>query len=1759
MTVSIDATPGGGATNIACVVYQQPDGMTAVPYPMVHAGGNTYTASLPPAPPGPVYYYYACTYEGFHAASPLYFPARAPSERLVYTNLFSPGPIREQDFYPFASAAYGTTVTNAADGWIVSHCFVSNAFQHCRMGPTNYGGDTVFAYILSPWVTGGIGSVSWAVRNYRGGVNTYVVQYSTDGTNWITLGSYANQDTVWVTHSVWVGMYEDAYVRIIKTGDPGGSQDHLYFDDILITPPPADVVISEPPFFSPGYPAKGQPVTVSVAITDRSTNYPAYNHRPTLHYQHSNGQTGVVAMTRSGGNTWSVVVPGHPAGTLSYYIKCPFDGYYYTNSWLSENQSPAFSPDAPPWASQPSRFHTYTIREFQSDYDYMQVNLSYTNTSVRMTQLKDREWQGILNFGYGTLDPSFTLSGLNWFTGTNYLGVPIEWGDPDQTRLSVPLIGTMSAWPSNITLYGLQQGQVVIRFNEASSNYTVQRCVYQDFDYWPASSDYFEESYSRAGVTWYRHHFDGWVTNVPYVQRDDFEDATWLDLYDGAPWDPDVDQGPSFWTARNYGLAAHYEAGRPGGTGRCLLLKDEAGFGDIYSSIYNPIASGGRGLGTLQMDFRCHENNWRPSLYTGSSNWTNAMIEATVAATVLPESADRTLLGPCWVSLLARCTDANNYYELRWQQVGVNQRGLFLHKRYGGTWIYCAGSSSESGYITTTNTIRFTACTEPGGRVLLEGWVDGVRKIHWTDTSSALTSPGQVGINTRDATIVVTNLFAGVAQCETLNGWPNISAGADTNFVINGWTGRRVYAVSPDAYVELHAGNVSGFQTNPPSFWSPLLPHGVGFIRFEYRNTGSSSTLCKTQWSTNRTAWWDLDVFGAAPSGNFATRDITVTNLLATNVWIRFLNATNASGQTARLQLDEISIHPSRNYGVVETFEDGLAQGWNGSPTWWRVGTSPVPQYTRPGYAAAPLKFVIMTLRGSETRLDQDALWISNAVYVVSNTPFARLVHPLFWGEHPGTDGEGVYVRVKHTDTAASLVLDNIQITDWHGTNYLDTNGWYATEAWVRDDGYATNCLELRYSRAYTNIYDSPYTGGGQYLRSPYITNGIGVFAFRYMNLGNTNGAVIFNIESATRQFTNDWVRVTSVTNTSAGWQYFAWSINNPDVVAVRILHRSTNYQAGMRIDNIEMTDYAERDQLTWTAYNALITPKETNRLFHVGENIKGGYLNYSITDQVAIPPMTNDRPYIQSAELEKGIGEISFWYRAWGGAGPPGYPARIDIVKTERETATNWIPLVTLTNITTTEFTYFTTNFYDPTSRYVRIYSHTTGVGRVCLDNVLITAPFGADISMTNLAIEPAIPLWTNSVHASVDLYDFFLNPQNIEVFLRYYAATNDWGTLPDGTRYYRGTNDWGVWTEGTTIPMSCIGTNGRYVRYRTTTPIPPYPIDQPVQYYAVVTFTGLFSEVASPKPCRQFVNPSHYYPVDLNAGETNARIPYYIVYSCPPGQVWINEINASDSSYFPTAAMQYVELCGRSGINISNWSIRIYSSSYLPLAWYRVTNPPVLTDESNGHGFWVFGDDRTTNRDLTMTINIGSPAEPRVLPADGGIRLCRSIGAYEHAVCYENYEGQYGTNHPLVEHGFTFIGPDDGWWADAPLALIGTGNKASDFTWDYYSGTWTPGAVNDSQTLLDWQEGGGQNAPRVEITSFWILGGTSVWVECTGTNGWSPWLYYCTNLLTTPPNGWTLATTNSTYANGTNTITTSIPPGLPVLFYRVVSTNGG
>jgi hypothetical protein len=276
----------------------------------------------------------------------------------------------------------------------------------------------------------------------------------------------------------------------------------------------------------------------------------------------------------------------------------------------------------------------------------------------------------------------------------------------------------------------------------------------------------------------------------------------------------------------------------------------------------------------------------------------------------------------------------------------------------------------------------------------------------------------------------------------------------------------------------------------------------------------------------------------------------------------------------------------------------------------------------------------------------------------------------------------------------------------------------------------------------------------------------------------------------------------------------------------------------------------------------------------------------------------------------------------------------------------------------------------------------------------------------------------------------------------------------------------------------------------YETVNSITNYPADTVVQYLVRADFSGLVNATAS-SPRRfknEFENPEVYEPVDYNetlGGGTN-RNPYYVVFSSPPGSVWIKDLNVLRMT-FPWGEREYVEVCGRALTDLSGWRLRIVDTTYAEKQNYLLPGGTILGNETNGFGFWVLGDNvPEISPDMTFTNTAGNYGMH--LPAAGGIELLRTMGARAHAISYETSFGLYG-GQAMTNAGYQFVGQDL-FGNDSSVAKQGTGSVEADFGWSNTGQGYTPGSINAYQSLV--------GNPVAESTSILI---TDLWNDSTNT----------------------------------------------------------
>jgi hypothetical protein len=696
--------------------------------------------------------------------------------------------------------------------------------------------------------------------------------------------------------------------------------------------------------------------------------------------------------------------------------------------------------------------------------------------------------------------------------------------------------------------------------------------------------------------------------------------------------------------------------------------------------------------------------------------------------------------------------------------------------------------------------------------------------------------------------------------------------------------------------------------------------------------------------------------------------------------------------------------------------------------------------------------------------------------------------------------------------------------------------------------GQSGRGLELRGSRALATQ--------NQFIQTPVISNGAAVIAFDYLSVTGNSNQLVFAIAYTKTNATASWFDMVIVTNSPTNWVSHSQSVDRelrPQIHRVGIFNRSTNAAAGILLDNIVITEPSPVGDFTWWCYNALVTDKQTTRRANLSNNIKGAYLNNSPTNGtgtnagVAIA-YTSYYPSVQSARLPDGIGEISFWYRAWD----------TNTTVIEIVAATNrylpdaqWTTLDTL-GVGSTNFTYYSKYFFDRDNRYVKLRIN-TGLGprgRAAIDNVRISAPFASDLRMKNLKLVPEIPLFTDEVFVRVEVDDLFFSPSNIALRLYFKQGTDDWGQHVDPQ-----------------YDLKPVETNGNAVVYQTISPIPARTIDTVIQYQVEATFDGFFTEGhSSPKRYSGFENPYHYWPVDLNHNQIN-QTPYYYTLSCLPGQVWINEFNVVDG-ILSDPGPQYIEIAGKGNTRIGNWRVEIINpGTYTTNASYTIPPGTVLGTASNSYGFFVLGDSNVPNRNITMPTNS--------LPESAGIQLVRSMGAFEYQVSYDPDSASPPGPGELMslspDHRFVYAGMEDTFWNAYPLSMIGSGSNSAGFSTNWATDTGdfsTIGTTNIGQTLIPWPDSTPDPGEETNYTGTayiekaWRVGTQVIMEITTQSANLTPKPWYTTNLMTStwspvPSSAWIAAPSPSWSRTGTTyNVTCNAITNLPKVFYAVTVT---
>ncbi len=756
-----------------------------------------------------------------------------------------------------------------------------------------------------------------------------------------------------------------------------------------------------------------------------------------------------------------------------------------------------------------------------------------------------------------------------------------------------------------------------------------------------------------------------------------------------------------------------------------------------------------------------------------------------------------------------------------------------------------------------------------------------------------------------------------------------------------------------------------------------------------------------------------------------------------------------------------------------------FADGLGTISFWYRHGTTDT---------SPPMESVSFAVEKTSNGTD----WVSlGTVSNILSTTYAQYYVYVY---EPGVAG----MRIRSYGSTNRLLIDDVNVAlptsirnyqdfnDWTPVNTngcLEYGGWYVCTGMVT----STNALEGPYCARI-----SPTPASNNYLRSPLFSNGVGEVSYWYRHQDGTN-PITCSVQTSTDGV--DWVhqdRISSFTNDDweAGYTYLY--ITNP--VYVRILHESGD--KALMLDSI----YVDTPSLTRVqTFDDWPTENSYGWYRFQGWTVYTGIINSTkaLWGQCArLRDTVGAHSYIQTPYFPDGLGSITFYCARYSLSGTePVYEIQIS------SNGTSWTTVDTLT-ITSTNYAFYTKYLYETNHYLARIY-HTSGAGLALFDVISVDVPSPpADVVMYGWHT-PSTPYTNDAVSLNA-----YVVPQ--------YGAESI--TL---TSYYR------VGTSGVFSPISMVATADIF--YTSVTSIPPKPSGTVVQYYMRSWFGGKGSETNSPK----------YWPV---GGPTNP-ITYYIPRNIP-GKIWMNEINYYNALMFDDDTNEFVEICGPAGFDVTGWRVEFYVSFdpnlYTYYASYTLPAGTVLSNDVNGFGFYVLGDQELIAADLHFThtndfdyTQISDGGWP------SGVRLYNEGGGVEQSVSYRG---------PIAGFNRIYAQEDYDLYPDPySLQLAGSGTYYTNFNWA--TNDMTPGAVNVDQTL-----GSGSGEIPTNIWIFWAqLSTTNVTIKTQSTNGWSQTPYYSTNLLGGEVGWLSIGGYSSSQAGGTNTIWFGHPVAGVNCYFRV------
>ncbi|MBR3086048.1 MAG: hypothetical protein IKH04_06560 [Kiritimatiellae bacterium] len=1547
-------------------------------------------------------------------------------------------------------------------------------------------------YIRTPRLYDGLGVFSFDARNVAGQENRVALQVARveDPTenDWRTIREWEFSTAAIYHCTNVVNDISVKYARILRTAENAqGSTIYVGFigiDNIRATYPTPDVILRER-LRNPGYPAVGQEIEVRCLVSNKYERIPATGKTVTVNYATATSERTSIPSSQwtelemdylcetNGSSLYVAKIPAQEETKwLHYFFKCEFGGYYVESPSFSGLASPEFLSGSTTSTANPilSGYHLgCKINAYKSRYSGVKllqiVDGTGEATETDMALVDDNQWQISVPVLAGTRTESYFVGDDCYFDDADAFVIGSYYhGDEDQDEpFETPTGGSPERHYSitnglpGIAIDVTDNGYMIYRFDDSNDddglNYTVKRGVFQTFDDWEVAATNFIRSLYGAGVGVNETSFDNWAD--PY---------DWTGL-------PDESMDEDF-------LSEGFVAG---GTARTIYDDSNLGADTFHKNYGNTENSWSMEDARIVYE-RVRDTNLKDTTLIDLNVSTNAVFTNRVA---------HIKNGGYIANLQATLSMGVGVFTAQMRSA-IGDGAIALYSGHG--WTYSSGKplqmvanftlppedqADSHHYVSIVfdykdaenfrelRVVRKDAAGTSDNRLALELWrtMNGAaRRVAASSLvgNSIVTSgtttyrltvklePGSSPMRVK-ATVSLNSIWTNAVLNEDSNGWENVGANE-----------RQVGFCAFDCAPKFASLSVTGGDTgdNYTSAFNTEADRSVWTLGGE-DPSNSSSIETAYRWyfddaNNLRRRIPKVNVRVYCPydqaSGNKSLIDTVPLNSLKYSR----LSWNVHSCQPSYVQLSvESDLYTA--YAVVDSVS---------LPPWRAATRGPDVNRTEDSY-------------GWTAWSDQDS-WASDP-----DNHGNWLIFEGWAKSRPSALASDISAafQVSQADTNLVMALYSPNMTNGIGTVKFD----YA----VTGDGVSEG--RVVYQIEYTDDLNGDTFNGGAGLVAAVYTNYVGQSGYRICDVAKNWG----------RNYDGDQIQMR---------------------MRIRVLPEYSDRDAVLWIDNAYVSDSPEESETMWKLYNGRLASAEDDpsRVFEgTGRTLVLNNSTSNDTEVAGVPQVYDDwEPYLQPPRIAQGIGEISFLYRTYASDGTPGGEGEICIVASPKEytyyyddegVVTNSVPVPFeewqwVTNITVTKSGYI--KFDDPKifrkgDKFVRIFSPTygDGRGRVCIDNVLVTEPTRAGFDISYVALTPEQPVLSASERVAVTarVSREILKPTGIRLFVSWTESTGSWGYA----------NWWnGARSAGRTIEL-VPGTEKQTYVTQPGSGLPASTANGTVQYVvwgihddvpAAYTFDDVYFEKDS-----AFVNPPWYGTMDLNDSHTNSASssyvegstfsPYYLVYSCAPGSVWINEIwsakNSSDTwAEDDSRNCQFVELAGPAGVDISGWQLNIYykgDGPTEPRREYVIPQNTVLPNTSNGWGFYVIGDKETPNVGLYTTADgvenstellFFHPTKSKNYGTNPiGMELQRQGGIFEERVHIGNsHQNFVGNNNAEFDDSFVWLGIGFKDAKSGSYSLLDDGTSETIHTnklvtpetyWYWGTATPTPGAPNVGQTL--------------------------------------------------------------------------------------------